>query len=101
MKNDLEIPLDVREGFVKLNNLCRPCGSICSIVKSPAAAAELLGVRDRPQIFKHYQTSHDLESSAGNGCHLCSLLLDVVEPYIAILETLQVSQEKESSYAIQ
>ena len=81
LKHDSDI-----DASVKLHVLCRECQRICqnahTVRIQTSMANELVPRELSKDIFKHHQTSVELEASARKGCHLCSLLYDAFLPYL-------------------
>ena len=113
------VPLQLKQdsdinASVKLHVLCRECQRICQNahtfqIQISTAKTWVPRVMSK-DIFKHHQTSVELEASARRGYHLCSLLYDaflpdlssirVLESMLAIAKSHKIKRRK-SSYKLE
>ena len=88
LKHDSDI-----DAPVKLHVLCRECQRICQnahTFRIQTSMANGLVPRELSEdIFKHHQSSVELEASARKGCHLCSLLYDAFLPHLEFIRLLE------------
>lgn len=91
------VPLQLKQdsdinASVKLHVLCRECQRMCrnahTFQKNFTAKPWVPRVISK-DIFKHHQTSVELEASARRGCHLCSLLYDAFFPHLEFIRLLE------------
>lgn len=82
---------DSADELVELNTLCRSCERICQQARILLKSMDASKTLSTQHIFKHHQTSRDLEASAGRGCHMCNLLLSILDPYLILLRAIETS----------